>query len=109
MRLCLCRVIVDSMSATLEPVTVRPAYSADDPALRQLAALDCAAVPPAPLLLAEVDGELRAALSLWDGAVIADPFHPTIALVELLRARAETQHAGRPRRVAWRRHRVSLA
>ena len=36
-------------------------------------------------LLAEVDGELWAALSLRDGAVVADPFRHTTALVELLR------------------------
>lgn len=97
------------MTATLEPVTVRPAYADDDPALRRLAALDSAALPPAPLLLAEVDGELRAALSLGDATVIADPFHPTIALIELLQARAASQRAARPRHVIWRRHRLSLA
>jgi hypothetical protein len=37
-------------------------------------------------LLAEVGGEVRAALSLQDGAVVADPFHPTAPLAELLRA-----------------------
>jgi hypothetical protein len=37
-------------------------------------------------LVAEVGGEVRAALSLRDGAVVADPFHPTAALAELLRA-----------------------
>jgi hypothetical protein len=97
------------MTSTLEPVTVRPAHAADERALLRLAALDSAAVPPAPLLLAEVDGELRAALSLWDGTTIADPFHPTVALVELLRARAATRRPARMRHVARRRHRLSLA
>jgi hypothetical protein len=39
-------------------------------------------------LLAEVDGQLRAALALTGGAVIADPFHPTADLIDLLHARA---------------------
>ena len=69
-------------------VTLRYAYADDHEALVRLAALDSAAPPPAPLLLAEVDGELRAALSLADGTSIADPFHPTVALVSLLQARA---------------------
>jgi hypothetical protein len=44
--------------------------------------------PPRPLLLAEVGGELRAALSLTDGSAIADPFFPALHLVSLLRAHA---------------------
>jgi hypothetical protein len=39
-------------------------------------------------LLAEVGGEVRAALSLSDGVVVADPFHPTAALAVLLRTYA---------------------
>jgi hypothetical protein len=54
----------------------------------RLAALDSAELLEQPALVAEVDGELRAALSLRDGAVIADPFHRTEALVDLLLARA---------------------
>ncbi len=56
-----------------------------------MAELDSADAPPTqPLLIAEVDGELRVALSLRDGTVIADPFFPSTALVALLRRRAET-------------------
>ena len=70
-------------------ITIRPAYADDQTALARLAVLDSAAgVPAAPLLLAEVDGELRAALSLADGSVIADPFFPTLHLVTLLRTHA---------------------
>jgi hypothetical protein len=99
-----------TMNATLEPITVRPAYTDDECALRRLAALDSAAVPPAPLLVAEVAGELRAALSLWDGTTIADPFHLTAQHLELLRARAAMaqRHVGR-RTIAWRRHRLQIA
>ena len=54
------------------------------PALIRLAALDSAEVPAGPVMLAEVAGEVRAAVSLSDRTVIADPFHPTAPLVELL-------------------------
>ena len=40
------------------------------------------------ILIAEVGEELRAALSLSEGSVVADPFHPTADVVELLRDRA---------------------
>jgi hypothetical protein len=69
-------------------LTIRPARTDDAHALVRLAALDCAPRPPEPLLIAEIDGAVRAALSLRTGAVIADPFHPTAAVVELLALRA---------------------
>jgi hypothetical protein len=70
-------------------ITIRTAYADDQTALARLAALDSAAGAPAtPVLIAEVDDELRAALSLADGSVIADPFFPTQHLVRLLRAHA---------------------
>jgi hypothetical protein len=72
-------------------ITIRPEYPDDELALIRLAALDSAdAAPRRPLLLAEVDGELRAAVSVSDGSAIADPFHPTAAIVELLRQHAKT-------------------
>jgi hypothetical protein len=71
------------------PVTIRPATRDDHLGLMMLAALDSAEAPPSGrLLLAEVDGELRAALSLDDGSAIADPFHPTLHILELLRTHA---------------------
>ena len=71
------------------PMTIRFADSQDLAALVALAQLDSAAPLAPPALVAEVDGELLAALSMSDGAVIADPFHPTLELIELLRIRAE--------------------
>jgi hypothetical protein len=71
-----------------EAITIRPAYADDDVAVRRLAALDSAPVPTNPLLLAEVDGELRAAVSLRDGRAIADPFEYTAGLVALLELHA---------------------
>jgi hypothetical protein len=69
-------------------LTLRFAFPDDARALGRLAALDSAPTPLQPALVAEVEGELRAALSLADGHVVADPFRPTLALIELLRARA---------------------
>jgi hypothetical protein len=70
-------------------ITIRPAYADDQAALARLAALDSAVgVPASPVLVAEVDDELHAALSLADDTVIADPFAPTQHLVTLLRAHA---------------------
>lgn len=73
-------------------IVIRPALPEDQHALVRLAGLDSAPVPAAPLLLAEAGGELRAARSLHDGAVIADPFHPTLSLQALLATRAGQLH-----------------
>jgi hypothetical protein len=92
------------------PVTVRFAYPDDELALRQLAALDSQRVPTGRMLVAEVDGELWAAVSVGDESrVIANPYHHTAALVALLTEGAETLTraaptvaAGRPSmRTAW--------
>ncbi len=75
--------------ASPQEITIRPAYGDDELALARLAALDSAErVPPAPLLIAEVDSQLRVALSMRDGSAIADPFFRTVHLVKLLRAHA---------------------
>jgi hypothetical protein len=79
-------------------ITLRLAASAqDDDLLARLAAVDDSAVPAPPILLAVVDGEVRAGLSLTDRTVIADPFHHTTHLVDLLRARA--RQLQRPSRI----------
>jgi hypothetical protein len=76
------------MNSPTVTVAIRPAYPDDEAAVRRLAALDSAAVPPAPFLVAEIEGELLAALSLTSGRAIADPFHPTLHIVAMLRAYA---------------------
>jgi hypothetical protein len=68
-------------------IAIRPNRPEDD--LARLAQLDSSSVPATPMLVVEVDGQLRAALSLRDGAAIADPFHRTAPLLALLTARAE--------------------
>ncbi|HEV2981651.1 MAG TPA: hypothetical protein VGX51_09485 [Solirubrobacteraceae bacterium] len=67
------------------PVTIRPAYPEDEPAIRRLAALDSAPVPRGPLALAEVAGEVRVAVSTDGRKAIADPFHRTLELVAVVR------------------------
>jgi hypothetical protein len=69
-------------------VSVRRPSPEDAAALQRLAQLDSVHSPRGPFLLAEVGDELRAALSLSDGKMLADPFHPTERLVELLTKRA---------------------
>jgi hypothetical protein len=69
-------------------VTLRLADDGDARRLRILAQLDSAPVPSGPMLIAEVDGRLRAALPLDGGEPIADPFRRSADLIELLRARA---------------------
>jgi hypothetical protein len=82
-----------------ESLVIRRAYPDDRAALERLATLDARPLPSEPLLVAEVDGELWAAVSLSDGGAVADPFQPSGALVDLLLARrAQLAAAGaRPR------------
>lgn len=82
------------------PVTLRYGFPADERALRRLAALDCTLPLATPALVAEVDGELRAALSLVNGHVIADPFYRTAELVDLLLARARQLRDPEPAQAA---------
>jgi hypothetical protein len=49
---------------------------------------DTGELPVGPLLVAKVSGDVRAAISLTDGAVVADPFYRTAELVEILQIRA---------------------
>ena len=74
-------------------VTIRRAFPDDAEALRRLAALDGAKLPQADVLVAEVAGELWAAVAVADGSAVADPFRPTAELVELLRKRVGQMHA----------------
>jgi hypothetical protein len=89
--------------AATSQVTLRFAYPDDVESLNRLAVIDSAELPSLPVLLAEVDGELWAALSLADGSAVADPFRPTAPVVELLRARArQLPGTSAPRRRLWR-------
>lgn len=92
-------------------VTLRFSSPADERVLARLAALDSSSPPAQPVLLAEVDGQPLAALGVSDGTVIADPFHRTADLVDLLRARARQLNSNaqvrrRGRLRAWSRLRA---
>ena len=81
------------------PLVLRPATSADTAELERLAALDSARPLDGEVLLAYAGGEVRAALSVESGRVVADPFWPSAELVDLLHAAA----GERPRRSLRRR------
>ena len=83
---------IDSLTSR-RSITIRLAGSADARALRRLAEVDSAALPPDDFLVAEVGGEPLAALALGSGTVLANPFHPTAELTDLLRVRAERLRA----------------
>jgi hypothetical protein len=70
-------------------VTLRLATREDDEAIARLAALYDRSPPSGPLLLADVNGELQAALALTGPQELMDPYLPTAALVELLALRAK--------------------
>lgn len=69
-------------------LTIRLAVAADAARLRHLAHMDSARPLSGQALLAEQSGAVIAALSLSDGAVIADPFVPSADAVAMLRLRA---------------------
>jgi hypothetical protein len=79
---------VDETPSGASSVTLRFAVPADAEAIDRLAQLDSRRAPRGPVLVAEVGGELWAALSLDDRHVVADPFRPTRELVDLLAERA---------------------
>ena len=70
------------------PLTIRLARKDDRASLAILAQLDSGHAPADPVLLAEADGGIVAAVSLLDGTAVADPFRPTADVVDLLRVRA---------------------
>jgi hypothetical protein len=76
-----------------EAITITHSTAADSEDVWRLALLDDRRAPAGPALLAYVDGELRAAVGLVDGQAIADPFHPTAELVEMLRFHARQEVA----------------
>jgi hypothetical protein len=92
-------------SPRLDGVLLRTARADDDADLVRLAALDSARLLAGPALVAEENGVIAAALCLSTGRAVADPFVPSLHLVELLR-----RHASRrpPPIAALRRRRLLL-
>jgi hypothetical protein len=72
----------------LDGVLLRTARADDDADLTRLFALDGARPLPGPALVAEENGAIVAALCLSTGRAVADPFVPSLHLVELLRQHA---------------------
>jgi hypothetical protein len=73
---------------TIADVTIRYAGNGDAEALAVLAALDSSRAPRGEVIVAEVTGELWAAISLDDGHAVATPFRPSGELTFLLAERA---------------------
>ncbi len=73
---------------TTSKLTIRRLDPSDQTALARLAQLDSRAAPQSPLVGAEVEGRLLAAVSVQTGEVIADPFSRTGELRALLELRA---------------------
>ena len=94
-------------SNTDEHVTIRFSRPDDAANIARLAQLDSARPPQGQLLVAEVAGELRAALPLDGGAAVADPFHHTLDLVSLLEVRRQHVLRAGVVRTSERRGRVA--
>ena len=82
-------------TATLEPekITIRPLQQDDVRAVELLAELEECAIPPGPLLVAEVEGSIEAAVAVEGGETVANPFSASGEVVSLLRLRAEQLRA----------------
>lgn len=91
----------------LASIAIRLADSDPDGALARVAARDSAELPAGPWLVAEVEEEPLAALSLATGELVADPFARTAELRALLELRAMQlrSRAGRRRRERGQRRR----
>src|SRR5450755_905 len=93
-----------------EHITLRRAGDSDARALATLAELDSQRLPDDEFLIGEVAGEPWAALGIGSGVLVADPYRPTVELVELLRLRARSMRtiAQLPPERRWQQTRKSL-
>src|SRR3954453_775596 len=94
---------------TSADVVVRYARRDEADALGALARLDSSRAPRGDVLVADVKGELWAAVSLDDGHAIANPFRPSGELTFHLSERARELHGAGQRttrrpRGGWPRH-----
>ena len=87
------RIILAMLSANA--ITIRLATEADREALRHLAVLDTRRPLAGSILVAEENGAVTAALSLAldERRAVANPFEPSGAALDLLRARARALRA----------------
>jgi hypothetical protein len=77
-------------------ITLRLSDRADEPAIERLGGLSERQLPSDRYLVAEVDGQIWAALSLSGGEPLADPFLPALEVKALLSLRVAQlgAHAG---------------
>ena len=73
----------------MNALNIRRATSADRRSLERLAALDSRPLGEGAYLVAEMDGELIAAVPVDGGAAIADPFRRTAGVVAMLELHAQ--------------------
>ena len=71
---------------TSSAFSIRQATTADRHELQRLAELDSTRLGDDRYAVAEIAGDIVAAVSIESGRAIADPFRPTAELVDLLRA-----------------------
>ena len=76
-----------SVQAAYDALVIRRSYPEDKGSLHRLALLDSAPEPHGPMLVAEREGVLVAAVPLSGGRSIADPFVPTKDILGLLELR----------------------
>lgn len=69
-------------------IVIRHPGPHDAAAVGELVQLADRPTPPEPLLLAESDGRLVAAMSTTTGEAVSDPFVPAADVIALLRLRA---------------------
>ena len=70
-------------------LTLRPATDADQPAIHRLLEMEQADPLVGEVLVAELDGELIAALAVADGRAVCDISRPTTHVIALLRERRD--------------------
>jgi hypothetical protein len=94
-----------------EAITIRRSTHGDRTQIMRLAALDDRPAPHGDALLAFVGGDLRAVLGLAEGRIVADPFHLTQQLVDLLHFRADQERDADEKRsrAAGKRIRIRTA
>jgi hypothetical protein len=104
-RLELARLLAGARPAqnTAEAASLRLSHTSDDPAIEQLAALEGRTRTRGRHLLAEVGGEIVAALPIAGGEPVADPFRRTAHLLPMMRSRAaQLSETRRPHLAATR-------
>ena len=90
-------------ATTADGLMIRRSRAEDAPAIERLAQLDSQRVPSGDFLLAEVGGELVAAVSVTGDRAIADPFRRTDHIVELLRVSLAPPNGRRSSGRSWSR------